>query len=91
MSTLVIPRLLLPFPLSQHASAPCCFRTHSTDSPTQPASSPRLLFSLTQLEDQVKAAYKLVTEGKFTEALKASRGGVYQAAGDQLGLLYASW
>jgi len=45
-------------------------RSQSTDVPTQPPSAPKLLYSLVHLEDQVKAAYKLVTEGKFTEALK---------------------
>ncbi len=45
-------------------------RAHNPDAPTQPPAQPRLLYSLSQLEEQLKAAYKLVTEGKFTEALK---------------------
>ena len=45
-------------------------RTHSADASSQPPSAPTLLYSLAHLEEQLKAAYKLVTEGKFTEALK---------------------
>jgi hypothetical protein len=36
----------------------------------QPPSTPTLLYSLAGLEEQLKAAYKLVTEGKFSESLK---------------------
>jgi len=35
-----------------------------------PAASPALLYSLSSLEETLKRAYKLVTEGKFTDALK---------------------
>jgi hypothetical protein len=45
-------------------------RSWSRDAPTQPPSSPALLYSLAHLEDQLKAAYKLVTEGKFSDALR---------------------
>jgi hypothetical protein len=45
-------------------------RSWSRDAPTQPPSSPALLYSLAHLEEQLKAAYKLVTEGKFSEALR---------------------
>lgn len=45
-------------------------RSWSRDAPTQPPSSPALLYTLNHLEEQLKAAYKLVTEGKFGEALK---------------------
>ncbi|MEW5314346.1 MAG: hypothetical protein WDW38_005854 [Sanguina aurantia] len=45
-------------------------RVHSVESPTGPPTNPALLYSLPQLEEALKAAYKLVTEGKFTEALK---------------------
>lgn len=45
-------------------------RTWSRDSATQPPTSPVLLYSLSSLEEQLKAAYKLVTEGKFSDALK---------------------
>jgi hypothetical protein len=45
-------------------------RSWSRDAPTQPPSNPALLYSLGHLEEQLKAAYKLVTEGKFSEALR---------------------
>lgn len=45
-------------------------RNHNGDAATQPPTSPTLLYTLPALEEQLKAAYKLVTEGKFTEALK---------------------
>lgn len=40
------------------------------DAPKQDANSPALLFSLNALEDQLKRAYKAVTEGKFAEGLR---------------------
>ncbi|GBF89236.1 coatomer subunit alpha [Raphidocelis subcapitata] len=46
-------------------------RGWSRDAATQPPSAPALLFSLARLEDDLKAAYKLVTEGKFSDALRA--------------------
>jgi hypothetical protein len=49
-------------------SLPC--RTHNADASSQPPTQPALLYSLPHLEEQLKVAYKLVTEGKFTEALK---------------------
>jgi coatomer protein complex subunit alpha (xenin) len=42
----------------------------SRDSPMQPPTSPVLLFSMSHAEEQLKAGYKLVTEGKFHDALK---------------------
>jgi hypothetical protein len=45
-------------------------RSWSRDAATQPPSSPALLYTVSYLEDQLKAAYKLVTEGKFSDALK---------------------
>ncbi len=45
-------------------------RNYNADAPTQPPSQPQLLYTLAQLEEQLKAAYKLVTEGKFSDALK---------------------
>jgi hypothetical protein len=45
-------------------------RKHNGNVQAQPPVSPTLLFSLSQLEEQLKAAYKLVTEGKFGDALK---------------------
>lgn len=41
----------------------------SRDAPPS-APSPTLLFGLPQLEEQLKAAYRLVTEGKFADALR---------------------
>ncbi|PNW73616.1 hypothetical protein CHLRE_13g565850v5 [Chlamydomonas reinhardtii] len=46
-------------------------RTWSGDVSTQPPTNPTLLYTLTGLEDSLKAAYKLVTEGKFSDALRA--------------------
>lgn len=46
-------------------------RTWSAEASTQPPSAPTLLYSLGSLEDSLKAAYKLVTEGKFSDALRA--------------------
>lgn len=46
-------------------------RSHNVDASSQPPSAPVLLYTLKQLEDQLKAAYKLVTEGKFSDAVKA--------------------
>mmetsp|Transcript_26643 Transcript_26643/g.44622 ORF Transcript_26643/g.44622 Transcript_26643/m.44622 type:complete len:1240 (+) Transcript_26643:71-3790(+) len=43
------------------------------DAPAPPA-SPALLYSMAILEDNLKKAYKLTTEGKFTEALKLFAG-----------------
>lgn len=45
-------------------------RSYSADAGSQPPHSPALLYTLPQLEEQLKAAYKLVTEGKFSDALK---------------------
>ena len=46
-------------------------RGWSREAPTQPPSCPVLLFSLASAEELLKAAYKLVTEGKFADALRA--------------------
>ena len=46
-------------------------RSWNRDAPTQPPSSPTLLYTIAGLEEQLKAAYKLVTEGKFSDALRA--------------------
>lgn len=46
-------------------------RSFNTDASSLPPTAPTLIYSLKSLEDQLKAAYKLVTEGKFTDALKA--------------------
>lgn len=46
-------------------------RTWNNEASTQPATSPTLLYSLSALEDSLKAAYKLVTEGKFSDALRS--------------------
>lgn len=62
-------------PLLCFANSAFC-RVHSAESPTGPPTNPALLYSLPQLEEALKAAYKLVTEGKFTEALKVRTGGV---------------
>jgi len=45
-------------------------RQWSRDAATQPPTSPVLLFNMGHAEDQLKAGYKLVTEGKFHDALK---------------------
>jgi coatomer protein complex subunit alpha (xenin) len=45
-------------------------RNWSRDAPTQPPTSPVLLYNMAHAEDQLKAGYKLVTEGKFHDALK---------------------
>lgn len=50
-------------------------RSHSPDVSMQPPQSPSLLYTLSALEDQLKAAYKLVTEGKFQDALKVGGSG----------------
>jgi coatomer protein complex subunit alpha (xenin) len=49
-------------------------RGWSADAPVGPPSSPALFTTLTGLEDQLKAAYKLTTEGKFSDALKVFTG-----------------
>lgn len=46
-------------------------RTWNAEASSSPPTAPTLLYSLSDLEEQVKQAYKLVTDGKFTEALKA--------------------
>ncbi|KXZ51367.1 hypothetical protein GPECTOR_13g856 [Gonium pectorale] len=46
-------------------------RTWSGETSTQPPSSPTLLYGLSSFEESLKAAYKLVTEGKFSDALRA--------------------
>lgn len=45
-------------------------RHWSRDAPSQPPTSPVLLFTMAHAEEQLKAGYKLVTEGKFHDALK---------------------
>lgn len=45
-------------------------RQWNRDAPTQPPSSPVLLYTMGHAEEQLKAGYKLVTEGKFQDALK---------------------
>lgn len=45
-------------------------RNWSRDAPTQPPTSPVLLYNMAHAEEQLKAGYKLVTEGKFHDALK---------------------
>ncbi|KAL4859696.1 Coatomer subunit alpha-3 [Chlorella vulgaris] len=40
------------------------------DVPRQDAAAPALVYSLGQLEEQLKRAYRTVTEGKFSEALR---------------------
>eukprot|EP00241_Pyramimonas_parkeae_P000140 CAMPEP_0114250424 /NCGR_PEP_ID=MMETSP0058-20121206/14690_1 /TAXON_ID=36894 /ORGANISM="Pyramimonas parkeae, CCMP726" /LENGTH=1223 /DNA_ID=CAMNT_0001364079 /DNA_START=173 /DNA_END=3845 /DNA_ORIENTATION=- len=42
----------------------------SAEANPAPPATPALLFSMSVLEESLKRAYKLVTEGKFTEALK---------------------
>lgn len=49
---------------------PAIHRVHSAEASSGPPTNPALLYSLPQLEESLKAAYKLVTEGKFTDALK---------------------
>lgn len=49
-------------------------RGWSPDTPAGPPAAPALFLSLTQLEEQLKGAYKLVTEGKFTDALRVFQG-----------------
>eukprot|EP00891_Asterochloris_glomerata_P008996 jgi/Astpho2/8996/fgenesh1_pm.00133_%23_27_t len=46
-------------------------RNWSSDDPTKPPTSPALPFSLNGAGEQLKRAYKLVTEGKFSDALRA--------------------
>ena len=48
----------------------CARSTYDGSVRTQPPSSPTLLYSLALLEAQLKSAYRLVTEGKFSDALK---------------------
>eukprot|EP00201_Polytomella_parva_P004063 CAMPEP_0175079292 /NCGR_PEP_ID=MMETSP0052_2-20121109/24734_1 /TAXON_ID=51329 ORGANISM="Polytomella parva, Strain SAG 63-3" /NCGR_SAMPLE_ID=MMETSP0052_2 /ASSEMBLY_ACC=CAM_ASM_000194 /LENGTH=1320 /DNA_ID=CAMNT_0016349591 /DNA_START=62 /DNA_END=4023 /DNA_ORIENTATION=+ len=45
-------------------------QTHLRDASAQPPSAPSLIFSLTALEEMLRAAYRLVTEGKFSDALR---------------------
>ena len=45
-------------------------RSFSADAASAPPTAPALIYTLKQLEESLKAAYKLVTEGKFTDALK---------------------
>jgi len=46
-------------------------RRWSRDDATAPPTAPALLFTMPALEERVKAAYKLVTDGKFADALRA--------------------
>ncbi|EFJ41149.1 hypothetical protein VOLCADRAFT_77684 [Volvox carteri f. nagariensis] len=46
-------------------------RTWNSDASSQPPTTPTLLYSLSALEESLKAAYKLVTEGKFSDALRS--------------------
>lgn len=46
-------------------------RGWSRDAPSQPPANPALLYTIAGLEEQLKGAYKLVTEGKFGEGHKA--------------------
>lgn len=39
--------------------------TWANDAPRQEAVAPSLVYSLAQLEEQLKKAYRMVTEGKF--------------------------
>lgn len=53
------------------SSAPCGVRrSYNGEASIQPPSSPSLLYTLASLEEQLKVAYKLVTDGKFSDALK---------------------
>lgn len=46
-------------------------RGWSRDAPAQPPTAPALLVTLPRLEEDLKAAYRLVTEGRFADALAA--------------------
>eukprot|EP00197_Chlamydomonas_leiostraca_P002770 CAMPEP_0202857082 /NCGR_PEP_ID=MMETSP1391-20130828/157_1 /ASSEMBLY_ACC=CAM_ASM_000867 /TAXON_ID=1034604 /ORGANISM="Chlamydomonas leiostraca, Strain SAG 11-49" /LENGTH=1227 /DNA_ID=CAMNT_0049535841 /DNA_START=68 /DNA_END=3751 /DNA_ORIENTATION=+ len=46
-------------------------RSYNAEASLQPPQSPSLLYTLPALEEALKAGYKLVTEGKFGDALKA--------------------
>lgn len=63
---------------------PCFHRSYNPDATSSPPTAPTLIYSLKSLEEQLKAAYKLVTEGKFTDALKVG-GGVRGGASARLG------
>jgi coatomer protein complex subunit alpha (xenin) len=45
-------------------------RVHAADAPSQPPTSPSLLYTLPALEESLRTMYKAVTEGKFSDALK---------------------
>ncbi|EFN59251.1 hypothetical protein CHLNCDRAFT_137537 [Chlorella variabilis] len=45
-------------------------RSWSSDAAKQEPTAPALVYSLGQLEEQLKKAYRTVTEGKFSEALR---------------------
>jgi coatomer protein complex subunit alpha (xenin) len=76
---------MLELAASSHATLPALamglppVRAHldrrwSRDDATQPPTTPALLFSMPALEERVKGAYKLVTDGKFADALRAFVG-----------------
>lgn len=66
------------------APRPCFHRSYNPDASSSPPTAPTLIYSLKSLEEQLKAAYKLVTEGKFTDALKVE-GGVRGGRSARLG------
>jgi len=76
---------MLELAASSHATLPAlamgtpAVRAHldrrwDRDAPVQPPSAPALLFAMPALEERVKGAYKLVTDGKFADALRAFVG-----------------
>lgn len=71
-------------PTSRLPPRPCLYRNYNPDASSSPPTAPTLIYSLKSLEEQLKAAYKLVTEGKFTDALKVG-GGVRGGASARLG------
>mmetsp|Transcript_49934 Transcript_49934/g.159794 ORF Transcript_49934/g.159794 Transcript_49934/m.159794 type:complete len:1224 (+) Transcript_49934:158-3829(+) len=59
-----VPALASTEPLITHIDS-----TWNADAPQQPPTSPALIYSFTNLEDSLKAGYKCVTDGKFSDAL----------------------
>jgi len=68
---------------SEPTSCALMIRSFNADAPSNPPTAPALVFTLKQLEEALKAAYKLVTEGKFTEALKVTGSGGEVHQGEQ--------
>ena len=62
--------LLLPLVSGQHPLPLALGRGWSAEAPPGPPQSPALILSLPGLEETLKSAYRLTTEGKFGDGLK---------------------